>query len=62
MGHPSDGPFAAPPQRRQLLQLRVFRFGLLEDGDVWVGVFPEGKEILSSASFLRIAGEGVGTG
>ncbi len=27
------------------LQLRVFRLGLLEDRDVGVGVFPEGKEI-----------------
>src|ERR1039457_2250071 len=30
----------------QLLQLRVLRFGFLQDGDVGVGVFPEGKEIL----------------
>jgi hypothetical protein len=29
--------------RNSLLQLRVFRFGLLEDGDVGVGVFPEGR-------------------
>src|SRR3974377_933963 len=28
------------------LQLRVFRFGLLQDGDVGVGVFPECEEIL----------------
>ena len=29
-----------------LLQLRVLRLGLLQDGDVGVGVFPEGEEIL----------------
>ncbi len=28
-----------------LLQLRILRFGLLEDRDVGVGVFPEGEEI-----------------
>jgi hypothetical protein len=28
------------------LQLRVFRFGLLQDGDVGVGVFLEDEEIL----------------
>jgi len=27
------------------LQLPVFRFGLLQDGDVGVGVFPEGEEV-----------------
>ena len=27
------------------LQVRVLRFGLLQDGDVGVGVFPEGEEI-----------------
>jgi hypothetical protein len=28
------------------LQLRLLRFGLLQDGDVGVGVLPEGKEVL----------------
>ena len=28
------------------LQLRVLRLGLLKDGDVGVGVFPEGEEVL----------------
>jgi hypothetical protein len=46
-----------------LLQLGVLRFGFLQDGDVGVGVFPEGKEILiSSFRFGGVAGEGVGTG
>ena len=31
--------------KRALLQLRVLGFGLLQDGDVGVGVFPEGEEI-----------------
>jgi hypothetical protein len=30
----------------ELLQLRVLRLGLFQDGDVGVGVFPEGEEIL----------------
>jgi len=29
-----------------LLQLRVLRFGLLQDGDVGVGVFPESEEVV----------------
>jgi hypothetical protein len=31
---------------QQLLQLRVLRFGFLEDGDVGIGVFPEREKIL----------------
>jgi hypothetical protein len=46
-----------------LLQLRVLRFGLLQDGDVGVGVFPEGEEILiGGAGFEVIALQGVGAG
>jgi len=30
----------------RLLQLRVFRLGLLQNGDVGVGVFPECEEVL----------------
>jgi len=30
----------------KLLQLRVLRLGLLQDGDVGVGVFPERQKIL----------------
>jgi len=33
-------------RRNGLLQLRVLRFGFLQDWDVGVGVFPEGEEIL----------------
>ena len=33
--------FLNPGECDQLLQLRVLRLGLLEDGDVGVGVFPE---------------------
>jgi hypothetical protein len=28
------------------LKLHKFRFGFLQDGDVWVGVFPKREEIL----------------
>jgi hypothetical protein len=46
-----------------LLEFRVFGFGLLEDGDVGVGVFPEAEEILvRGAGFLRVAGKRVGAG
>jgi hypothetical protein len=31
----------------RLLQLRILLFGLLQDGDVGVGVFPEREEILA---------------
>jgi hypothetical protein len=31
--------------RKSLLQLRVLSFGLLQNGDVGIGVFPEGEEI-----------------
>ena len=34
---------------RELLQLRVFGFGFFQDGDVEVGIFPEGEEILAPA-------------
>ncbi len=41
---------------RQLLQLRVLRSGLLQYGDVRIGVFPERKEVLvSSPGFGCIA-------
>jgi hypothetical protein len=46
---------------KKSLQLGVFGLGLLEDGDVGVGVFPEPKEILvGGASFGRIALKRVG--
>jgi len=32
--------------KRSSLQLRVLRLGLLQDGDVGVGVLPEGEEVL----------------
>jgi hypothetical protein len=40
-------------RQRVGLQVRVLRFGPLRKGDVWIGVFPEGKEILAG-------GEGLG--
>src|SRR5213592_2459198 len=45
------------------LQLRVLRLGFLQDGDVGVGVFPEGEEILIGGAGLGcVPGEGMGTG
>jgi hypothetical protein len=39
-----------------LLQLRVLRLGLLQDGNVRVGVFPEGEEVLTAANRRGAAG------
>src|SRR5271154_243429 len=42
----------------QLLQLGVLRLGFFQDGNVGVGVFPEGEEILVGFSgFRRVACE-----
>jgi hypothetical protein len=39
----------------RLFQLCVFRLGILQDGDVGVGVFPEREEILiGGAGFGRV--------
>jgi len=47
----------------QLLQLRVLRFRLLQDGDVGVGVFPQCEEILiSHLGFDCVALQSVGAG
>jgi hypothetical protein len=47
----------------QLLQLRVLRLGFLQDGDVGVGVFPEGQKILvSGLGFRGVAGEDISAG
>ena len=37
----------------KLLQLGVLGLGLLQDGDVWVGIFPEGEEIYGFDSCRR---------
>jgi hypothetical protein len=42
-----------------LLQLRVFRLGLLQDGDVGVGVFPEGEEIFVCGECPDAGGIGI---
>ena len=45
------------------LQLRVLRLGLLQDGDVRVGVFPEGEKFQIRVARLRsVALDGVGAG
>src|SRR5712691_7432948 len=47
----------------ELLQLCVLRLGLLQDGNVGIGVFPESEEVLvSGAALCSVAGEGVGAG
>lgn len=48
--------------RNLLLKPRVFRFGLLQDGNIGVGVFPESQEIqVGAASFCGIFLQCVGT-
>ena len=49
-----------PPSFR-LLKLRVLRFGLLQDGDVGVGVFPVVQELLVRRESADASGVGVGT-
>jgi hypothetical protein len=45
----------------RLLKLRELCFGLFEDGDVGIGVFPEAEEILiGDFGFYAIADKGVG--
>ena len=50
-----------PELSAPLLQLRVLGLGLLQDGDVGVGVFPESEEFLIGRfRFRRIARHGIG--
>src|SRR5262245_35127597 len=37
-----------------LLQLCVFRFGFLQDGNIWVGVLPQSKKILIRSACLGV--------
>jgi hypothetical protein len=47
--------------RKPLLQLLVLGLGLLKDGNLGVGVFPESEEIMICRfGFGGVAGEGVG--
>jgi hypothetical protein len=43
-----------------LFQFRVLRFGLLQDGDVGVGVFPEGEEVFVGGEGADAGGVGSG--
>lgn len=46
-----------------LAQTRVFVFGLFQEGQVGIGVFPEREEVLvGGAGACRVAGEGQGAG
>src|SRR5712692_3904909 len=46
----------------ELLQLCVLRLGLLQDGNVGIGVFPEGEKILiCGAALCRVTLQRVGT-
>src|SRR5215469_7120267 len=48
---------------KTLLQLRVLGFGLLQDGNIRVGVFPQRQKILiRGAGFGGVALHGVGAG
>ena len=41
------------------MQPRVLGFGLLQDGDVWVAVFPEGEEVLVGGERPNAGGVGI---
>ena len=45
--------------QKGLLQLRVLGFGLLEDGDVWIGVFPESEEVFIGGEYPDAGGIGI---
>jgi hypothetical protein len=45
--------------QKALLQLPVFRFGVLQDGDVGVGVFPEREEVFISGERPDAGGIGL---
>jgi hypothetical protein len=49
-------------QTSHLLQLGVLGFGLLEDGDVGVGIFPEGEEVFVGREGADAGGVGIGGG
>ena len=54
-------PYMGIEAGRRLVQLRGFGFGVAEDGDIGVGVFPESEEIVvGSAGFGAKALLGVG--
>ena len=56
-------PIADTVGTNRLLQLRVLGLGLLQDGDVRVGVFPKCQEILiCGAGFGGVALQHVGAG
>jgi hypothetical protein len=42
---PSHPHLITTANRSELLELRVLRLGLLQDGDIGIGVFPESQEI-----------------
>jgi hypothetical protein len=51
------------PSQKFRLQLLVLRFGFFQDGNVGIGVFPEGEEVVVCGAGLGgVAGEGVGAG
>src|SRR5216683_1210468 len=67
-GHPADCPgdliqkLIFSKRVTHPLQLCVLRLGLLKEGNVWIGVFPEREEILVRGATLGdVALEGVGT-
>src|SRR5712692_4178685 len=55
----TDGKVNRNAERNGLLQLRVLRLGLLQDGDVGVGVFPEGEEIFVGGERPDASGIGI---
>jgi len=52
---------SSPCNELRLLELRVLGFGLLQDWNIWVGIFPESEEIVvRSAGIGGVALHGVG--
>jgi hypothetical protein len=62
-GNPTYQELARLPAlfRRSLLQFSVLRFGLLQDGNIGIGVFPQHKEIqIGGAGSCGVALHGIG--
>jgi hypothetical protein len=62
-GNREAGPYVPLAGSERLVEFCVFGFGLEEDRDVGVGVFPRSEEILiGGASFCGVALESAGAG
>jgi len=48
---------SASPEEREIARTHVLGFRLLQDGDVGVGVFPEGEKVVVGGARLDLGGD-----